>query len=109
VSSRVRKLAAIYPAFIETLNQYGPLYLTEDELVKRREEALAWYYAMLGRAALKMAGREFWQFHKRRLAEFGYTLNHRRVLGEALTKFIKELRSPIVALRKFQSALCSQE
>jgi glycosyltransferase involved in cell wall biosynthesis len=105
VSSRVRKLAASYPAFIEMLNQYGPLYLTEDELVKRREEALASYYAMLGRAALKMAGREFWQFHKRRLAEFGYSLNHRRVLGEAVTKFVKELRSPIAALRKFQSAL----
>jgi glycosyltransferase involved in cell wall biosynthesis len=105
VSSRVRKLAASHPAFIEMLNQYGPLYLTEDELVKRREEALASYYEMLGRAALKMAGREFWQFHKRRLAEFGYTLNHRRVLGEAVTKFIKELRSPIAALRKFQSAL----
>ncbi len=104
-SSRVRKLAAFYPTFIETLNQYGPLYLTEDELVKRREEALAWYYEMLGHAALKMAGREFWQFHKRKLAEFGYTLIHRRVLGEAVTKFIKELRSPIVALRKFQSAL----
>ena len=105
VSSRVRKLVASHPAFIEMLNQYGPLYLTEDELVKRREEALAWYYEMLGCAILKMPGREFWQFHKRRLAEFGYTLNHRRVLGEAVTKFIKELRSPIAAFRKFQSAL----
>jgi glycosyltransferase involved in cell wall biosynthesis len=104
-SSRVRKLAAFYPTFIETLNQYGPLYLTKDELVKRREEALEWYYEMLGRAALKMAGHEFWQFHKRRLAEFGYPLNHRRILGEAATTFIKELRNPIVALRKFHSAL----
>jgi glycosyltransferase involved in cell wall biosynthesis len=105
VSSRVRKLAAYYPTFIEILNQYGPLYLTEDELVNRREEALGWYYEMLGRAALKMAGREFWQFHKQRLAEFGYTLNHRRVLGGAATKFIEELRNPIAAFRKFQSAL----
>jgi glycosyltransferase involved in cell wall biosynthesis len=103
VSSRVRKLAATYPAFIETLNQYGPLYLTEDELVKRREEVLTWYYVMLGRAALKMPGREFWQFHKRRLAEFGYTLNHRRVLTTVVTKFIENLRSPIAALRRFQS------
>jgi glycosyltransferase involved in cell wall biosynthesis len=101
-SSRVRKLEAIYPALVEMLNQYGPLYLTEDELVKRREEVLAWYYEMLGRAALtKMARREFWQFHKRKLAEFGYTLNQRRVLGKAVTKFIKGLRSPIATLRKF--------
>jgi glycosyltransferase involved in cell wall biosynthesis len=105
VSSRVRKLAATYPAFIETLDQYGPLYLSEDELIKRREELLAWYYKMLGRAALKMPGREFWQFHKSRLAALGYTLNHRRVLGEAVTTLIKELRSPITALRKFESAL----
>jgi len=105
ISSRVRKMEADTPELLDLVDQYGPLYLTEDELLKRREEAVAAYYVMLGRAALKMAGREFWQFHKRKLAKLGYPLNWRRLIVEIGKKFATELRNPIAAFRKFERAL----
>jgi glycosyltransferase involved in cell wall biosynthesis len=108
ISSRVHKLEANEPALMEMLHRYGPLYLTEVELLKRQEEVLASYYVMLGRAALKMAGREFWQFHKRKLDEFGYPLNRRRLLAEVITKASHELRRPIAALRKFECVLAQR-
>src|SRR4029077_184371 len=108
ISSRVRKLEAGTPELLDLVDQYGPFYLTEDELLKRREEAVAAYYVMLGRAALKMAGRAFWQFHKRKLDELGYPLNRRRLLAEVITKASQELRRPIAALRKFECVLAQR-
>jgi len=105
ISSRVREMEAGTPELLDLVDQYGPLYLTEDELLKRREEAVAAYYVMLGRAALKMAAREFWQFHKRKLAKLGYPLDWRRLILEIGKKFATELRNPKAAFRKFERAL----
>lgn len=108
ISSRVHKLEANTPALIDMLHRYGPLYLTEGELVKRQEEVLASYYVMLGRTALQMTGREFWQFHKRKLAKLGYPLDWRRLVLEIGKKFATELRNPIAAFRKFERVLAER-
>jgi len=108
ISTRVHRLEANTPALIDMLRRYGSLYLTEGELVKRQEEVLASYYVMLGRAALKMAGREFWEFHKGKLAKLGYPLDWRRLVLEMGKKFATEFRNPIGAFRKFERILAER-
>jgi hypothetical protein len=109
ISSRVRKLEAGTPELLDLVDQYGPFYLTEDELLKRREEAVAAYYMMLASVALKMGGgREFWQFHKRKLAKLGYQFDWRRLVLGIGKKFAAELRNPIAAFRKFERVLAER-
>ena len=108
ISSRVRKLEADVPELLDLVDQYGPFYLTEDELSKRREEVVAAYYVMLGRVALKMAGAEFWKFHKRKLAKLGYPLDWRRLILEIGKKCVAELRNPIAAFRKCERVLAER-
>src|SRR5215813_1413007 len=108
ISSRVRKLEGGTPELLDLVDQYGPFYLTEDELSKRREEVVAAYYVMLGRVALKMAGAEFWKFHKRKLAKLGYPLDWRRLILEIGKKCVAELRNPIAAFRKCERVLAER-
>jgi hypothetical protein len=109
ISSRVRKLEAGTPELLDLVDQYGRFYLTEDELLKRRAEAVAAYYMMLASVALKMGGgREFWQFHKRKLAKLGYQFDWRRLVLEIGRRFGIELRNPIAAFRKFERVLAER-
>jgi glycosyltransferase involved in cell wall biosynthesis len=109
VSSRVRQLGADYFAYLEILIQYGPFYLSEAELATRREELLTNYYRMLGSGVLKIKGREFWEFHQRKLNGIGSSLDRRRVLIEALHEATSELRNPVTALLKLKSALMERK
>jgi glycosyltransferase involved in cell wall biosynthesis len=109
VSSRVRLLGADYCAYLEVLIQYGPFYLSEAELASRREELLAEYYRMLGTGVLKMRGRDFWEFHRRKLSRFGLPFDRMRVLIEAVRELIAEVRNPVTAMRKFRSALAQRK
>ena len=105
VTKGVERLNGGAMAYIETLVQYGPLYLSETELGGRLEELLAGYYRLLGGCVLKMKRRDFWEFHKAGLSRIGYSLDRRQVLIEAMREFVTELRRPVTALRKFTSIL----
>jgi glycosyltransferase involved in cell wall biosynthesis len=105
VTKGVERLNGGTLAYIETLVQYGPLYLSETELTQRREELLSDYYRLLGLSVLKMKSRDFWDFHKDRLSRIGYPLDRRQVLIEAMRELVTGLRKPVTALRKFTSAI----
>jgi glycosyltransferase involved in cell wall biosynthesis len=105
LTNRVQRLQAGSLAYIDVVKEYGPFYLSEDELATRLEELFADYYRLLGGCLLKMKGQDFWEFHKSRLGRIGYALNRRRVLIEAIREIATELRSPRTALQKFKLAL----
>jgi len=109
VSAGVRRLGADYFAYLEILTQYGPQYLTEDELRARREQLLDHYYRMLGAGLLKMKGRELREFHEPRLSRVGHALDRKRVLIEAMRELARELQSPLTAMRKFKTALAERD
>ena len=92
-------------AYLETLLEYGPVYLSPAELARRKQEVLAGYYRLLGGCVWMLRGREFWQFHATRLKELGHPIAWRRVLKEAAAEALTELRSPVAALRKLIRAV----
>jgi glycosyltransferase involved in cell wall biosynthesis len=108
VTKGVERLNGGTLAFIETLIHYGPVYLSETELARRRKELLAGYYRGLGDCLLKMKGRDFWEFQNSKLTSLGYRLDRRQVLIEALREFVTEIRRPVTALHKFKSALAER-
>jgi hypothetical protein len=100
LTARVQRLSMGDVAHLETLLDYGPVYLTPVELARRKDEAMARYYRFLGGCVWMMRGREFWRFHATRMRQLGYPIAWSKVLKAAAAEALSEMRSPTVALRK---------
>jgi glycosyltransferase involved in cell wall biosynthesis len=72
------------PYSLYALTTYGPRYVASEELKERIHRCLRDYYAYLGWQATKRRGRDFWKFHKERLAALGYPLNTTRVAAHTI-------------------------
>jgi glycosyltransferase involved in cell wall biosynthesis len=73
---------------------YGPQLLSEAELATRLHEILDNYYAFLARSVLRARGKEFWRYHKQRLAELGRPLSEARLLLRVGALLIDHLLNP---------------
>jgi len=105
ISSNVRKQGAGTVALIETLLEYGPRFLTADELKTRQAEVLGEYHRWLAGCLLKMEGRAFWKFHSARMKQLGCPIDWRKVLAGTVQEIWSELSKPTVAFRKAASIL----
>jgi len=89
-----RKLNTYSPMILLELVKYGPIYLTEAELRQRIQNHLRSYYAYLGRQLLKVRERDYWKFHRSKLAELGYPMSAPRVAAAALAAAFDFLLNP---------------
>lgn len=105
ISAHIETYAAGELAYIEGLLEYGPRYLSDNELRNRLDEVFAQYYRGLGGALLKLKGNEFWNRQKSRLSEMGYRLIWPRVGLAAIAEAGREARHPVTALRKVSTVL----
>lgn len=103
LSAEVDKMSAGDIAYLETLLKYGPLYLTEEELVTRKAELLEAYYRFLGGCCLKLKSRKFWKFQSSRMRELGMGIDWASVAGAAIREAFLEIRHPVSAWRKFMA------
>lgn len=92
-------------ACIETLLDYGPVYLSGPEFEWRKREVMEDYYRYLGGCMLKMKKREFWSFHAGRMKELGHPIPWRKVLRGAGVETLEELQNPKTALIKLAQAV----
>lgn len=89
---------SFHPMALATLIQlkaYGAVFLTQDELDTTMRRLNTEYYRMLGREALRGRDAEFWDFHKKGLAEVNATISRRSVYLSATIVILKLLLSPI--------------
>ncbi len=105
ISERVRELVMGSAALLQILLEYGPTYLTEEELETRQQEMLAHYHKWLGGCVWKRPGGEFWRFHTSRLRELGVPIDWKKVMGYAIREIGQELHNPLVAFRKLMDSL----
>jgi hypothetical protein len=79
------------------LTEYGPRYLTPEELRARLEERLVSYYKFLSKSALQRRGSEFWEYHSKALEQSGQPLSRMRlataVAGQVLDKLLNPKRT----------------
>jgi hypothetical protein len=79
LTSVSERLNTHLPYMLYALTKYGPKYLSERELKQRIRECLREYYSYLGWQLTKQRGRDFWRFHRGRLAALGYPLSTARL------------------------------
>ena len=96
-TSQVKRLGTNRVARLKALEDHGSFFLAPDELEQRRKDASDSYYTFLARQLLAQRGRDFWQYHRRRLEQMGLPLNYTR-LGLALAVELLDTRSSVSQL-----------
>jgi glycosyltransferase involved in cell wall biosynthesis len=87
-------------ANLNDLLQYGPLYLSKEEVDIKLSEALRGYYDYLAVSLIRFRGEQFWEYHRRRLQELGFPITPWKLLWAVLTKGLTELKNPVKAVSK---------
>lgn len=104
-TTKMDALGAGSVGYLDLLLQYGPRFLTPQEFQVRKTEVFDLYYRYLGGCVWKNLGREFWRFHRSRLQELGYQLDHSRLAKEAIREAVVEARHPLTAMQKVLAAI----
>ena len=89
-----RSLNTYLSSRLSHLINYGPHFLTKEELNSSIQRALADYYRYLAESALQSKDKEFWRYHKLRLKELGYPLSYIRLARVLSTKMLDLLLNP---------------
>ena len=94
ITTTSRSLDAYVSSKISDLLAYGAEYLTVLERDKRLSELLDEHYRYMAIAAVNLRDREYWNFQKRKLNEFGCPLDRIRLAKAICAKVIDLLLSP---------------
>lgn len=93
-SAECRSLNSYHSSRLSDLVEYGPVYLSPEELRERTNDSLASYYEFLGISAFHFRGKAFWNYHKRRLCECGYPFSRIRLAKAVVAKGLDLLLNP---------------
>ena len=94
LTSFSKRVNTYLPGILYELVKYGSKYLSDDELKRRTSEHLQNYYRFLGEQIYRRPGREFWSFHRGKLAALGYPLSFRRLAFAATSYALDVLLNP---------------
>lgn len=81
ISAECRRLNTYVSSWLGDLVDYGPACLTDAEFAARLKIILAFYYRFLAKSAFRRKDEKFWEYHRKRLAECGYSLSRLRLIG----------------------------
>jgi hypothetical protein len=99
-SSKSIKINRHTSAVLNNIIQYGPFYLSSEELKRLLKKQLNNYYQFLGVSIFLFRGRKFWNYHRSRLEELGYPITIPRLIKGVFYKFLREAVNPEQAVRK---------
>jgi glycosyltransferase involved in cell wall biosynthesis len=77
ILSRMRTFGLLYFSRLAVVVAHGRDYLSAEEYSRCLKDAQRRYFLHLSRCALRGRKREFWEFHRQKLASIGYDLNWR--------------------------------
>lgn len=100
VTARDRALASDLLDRLELVIEYGPIYLTQDELKPRLEEMQRYYYEVLATECVNVRGIGFWNYHKKRLAYLGLQLRGAKFGKAVLSKLLDLSLNPKQTIEK---------
>ena len=99
-SSKSTDISRYSSAVLNDIIQYGPFYLGPEEFRKLLKKKLEAYYEFLGVNVFRSRGREFWDYHRGRLAELGHPITAPKLFKGLVTKLLREGMNPEQAIRK---------
>lgn len=100
-SSKSADINRYTSANINDLIQYGPLYLSKEEVERKLKKFLYRYYRYLAVNIFEFRGKGFWDYHKSSLEELGYPITFFKLLKAFIVMVFQELMNPEQAFRKF--------
>jgi glycosyltransferase involved in cell wall biosynthesis len=107
-TTRSRGLNRYVSAYLSDVIEYGPAYLDSEELERVLKRELNRYHRFLAaRRLFGLEGKEFWQYHRKRLQELGYPLRGLWFPKAALRTLIREVLSPLQEIRKLRRLISS--
>ncbi len=102
-SSASLRINRYLSASLDDLLQYGPLYLGHEETQRQAKSALKSYHRFLAAHYFARSGsKNFWDYHKGRLAELGFPLTQGDLVKAALATAFKEAANPGHAFGKLR-------
>jgi glycosyltransferase involved in cell wall biosynthesis len=106
LTAEAKRLSTYMGSQLLDVHEYGPLYLTPDELAKRRRELRREYYNLLAVGVVNFKSKNFWRYHKEILKEDGAQWYGIRVAAAVCMKVFDLLFNPKLTvermLRRFQ-------
>jgi glycosyltransferase involved in cell wall biosynthesis len=100
-STKSKELNRFWSAFLNDLQQYGPYYLTKEELEREVDKQLNGYHQFLAtNYFIGFRGTEFWSYHENKLKELGYPLTRLALVKAGLITILKGFLNPEQAIRK---------
>jgi glycosyltransferase involved in cell wall biosynthesis len=108
-SSKSLEMNRYASAYLNDVIKYGPAYLDQEEMQWKLTKELRSYHQFL--AVNYLAGfrnKEFWNYHKGRLAELGHPLTRGALLRAAVIVFCTKVINPALAVQKIRERLISR-
>jgi hypothetical protein len=105
ISETVRNKGKGSVANIQILLEYGPIYLDKLEFELRKKEVLEEYHKWLGGYILKLAGKDFWEYHSSRMRDLGYPISWAKIIKYAILEALEESKHPTIAFDKLRKAI----
>jgi glycosyltransferase involved in cell wall biosynthesis len=108
-TSESKRLERYLSAVLSDLLHYGPFYLDECEFREKLRKLLKGYHRYLAvDYFVGFRGKEYWDYHKGRLAELGYPLSRLTLFKAAIIALLEEVVNPQQAINKLRLRLSPQ-
>jgi glycosyltransferase involved in cell wall biosynthesis len=95
VGSFVSRFETWTLARLHFINEFGLAFMTPEERQLHLEKALDSYYRIQGKNLFRLKGKAYWSFHRKGLAELGFTYRWSRVLKGAFLEIVRVLTQPL--------------
>jgi glycosyltransferase involved in cell wall biosynthesis len=102
VSSDLFELSSFLHDRIQFLAEYGPMYLTDAERQGRERQLLSELYDSLAVGFVNLKGKEFWDYHLRRLTHAGHPFRRTRLAGAVCMKLLDLLLNPKLTTQRLR-------
>lgn len=103
VGSHCKKLATRQPSIIRDLLEYGPIYLTGQEIELPLRRAIDQYYELIVEGLFHFEGREFWDYHRQKFREFGIPFFGFKLFKSIIIKLSDLIFNPFNLAKKIWS------
>jgi glycosyltransferase involved in cell wall biosynthesis len=94
---------------LELLQQYSPLFLTEQELKERLDDVLRDYFSTLAVRAIHFRNKDYWDYQRMRLTQLGFKLYGRRFAKALVLKISDLLLNPKCTVEKVLRGSAAEE
>lgn len=98
LSAEAHRLSTYFGSHLLDVLEYGPIYLTQEELTARVRELRRQYYRMLADGVFNLRDRSFWDYHKDILVQSGAPLSVFTLSLAVCRKLIGLLLNPRLTL-----------